>query len=195
MALVRVIAASNGLHSVLSGHVTCEPRGEERRRHVRQVCISLGTCRPLSEKNATVSSTNCPTVSSDPFQNYHLPWPMRWSFGMSYFLFLSLVFTHKNIQRTENIVNLALRAGSGRRTYVRSTRHRMRGGNDRWSTACQLNELHSFRFPHKIHFTGDLMAHCSQLQSNSSAREAGHPPGSPNTFFGAPRFCRILTLI
>ena len=43
---------------------------------------------------------------------------MRWSFGMSYILFLSLVTTHKNIQRTENILNIALRAGSVRRTQV-----------------------------------------------------------------------------
>ena len=36
-------------------------------------------------------------------------------------------------------------------------------------TACQLNKLHSFRLLHKIHCTGETVAHSSHLQINSSA--------------------------
>ena len=75
--------------------------------------LLLGTCR--SSKNATVSLPNCPIASADPFRNFSLTWSTRWSFGMSHIFFLSLVASH-NIQRIENILHLALRASSGRRT-------------------------------------------------------------------------------
>ena len=93
---------------------------------------------------------------------------------MSYILFLSLVRTHKNIRSIENILSLALCAGSGRRTYISSTRYRMWGRNGPWSTACQLNELHSFRLPHKIHCTGEQVAHSSQPQINCSRLLSTH---------------------
>ena len=58
--------------------------GFVRTRHlqgplVRNLGLTLGKyltwdMLALVKKNATVSSSDCPTALADPFQNFHLPW-------------------------------------------------------------------------------------------------------------------------
>ena len=101
---VRILATYTGLHAISSGQTLVSPT-------VRNIGV---TC--LSSKNATIPSSNCLIASAASLRSFHLPWSTRWSFDVSYILFLSSITSQKSIQRIENTVNLALRADAGRHT-------------------------------------------------------------------------------
>ena len=118
----------------------------------------------LSSKNATVSSSDCPTCVIRYHLTYFPYWSMPWSSRTSGTAWLSLEMGRKKAHSASKIQNFALRAVPGRRKFEHISYVREELG---WPTVRQLYELHSFSFLHKIRPTGEPEALSSQPQVNS----------------------------